>query len=57
MCWLPFKLPPTGIFVVFISVRGRVDPRAIMQLKGLGKLKKKKTTSSGFEPVTFQLVT
>jgi hypothetical protein len=36
---------PPGIFLVLISVRGRVDPRAIVQLEELGKLKK--STSSG----------
>jgi hypothetical protein len=46
-------LPP-GIFLVLISVRGWIDPRAIVQLEGLGKLKK--STSSGFDPVTFWLV-
>jgi hypothetical protein len=37
-------LPP-GRFLVLISVRGCVEPRAIVQLEGLGKLKK--FTSSG----------
>jgi hypothetical protein len=42
-------------FLVLISVRGRVDPRTIAKLGGLGKLKKK-SASSGLEPATFQLV-
>jgi hypothetical protein len=40
-------------FLVF-SFRGRVGPRAIVLLEGLGKLKK--STSSGLEATTFQLV-
>jgi hypothetical protein len=50
-------LPPSFFFVrfpVLISVRGWVDPRATVQLEGLGKLKK--STSSGCDPTTFQLV-
>jgi hypothetical protein len=41
-----------GIFLVLISVRGRVDTRA---MEGLGKLKNP-MTSSGVEPTTVQLV-
>jgi hypothetical protein len=35
-------LPSPG-FPVLISVRGRVNLRAMLRLEGLGKLKKKKT--------------
>jgi hypothetical protein len=38
------SLPP-GRFLVLISVRGLVDLRAIVRLEGLGKLKKKSTSS------------
>jgi hypothetical protein len=46
-------LPP-GRFLLFTSVRGRVDPRAIVRLEGLGQLKNPVT--SGIEPATFRLV-
>jgi hypothetical protein len=36
-------------------LRGRVDPRAIMRLEGLGQLEIP-VTSSGSEPTTFRLV-
>jgi hypothetical protein len=46
---------PAERFLVLISVRSCVDTRAIVGLEGLGKLKKK-ITSSGLHPVTFRLV-
>jgi hypothetical protein len=36
---------PTGRFLVLISVRGCVDPRAIVRLEGLGQLKNPMTSS------------
>jgi hypothetical protein len=44
-----------GRFLVFISVRGSFDPRVIVRLEGLGKVKNP-MTSSGIEPTTFWLV-
>jgi hypothetical protein len=49
----PLFYPP-GRFLVLISVRDRVDPRAIVRLEGLGKLKN--PPQPGLEPATFQLV-
>jgi hypothetical protein len=44
---------PPGRFLVLISLTGWVDPRAIVRLKALGKLKK--FTSTGLDPATFRL--
>jgi hypothetical protein len=46
---------PRGRFLVLIYVRGCVDPRAIVRLEGLYKLKNP-MTSQGIESATFQLV-
>jgi hypothetical protein len=45
-------LPP-GRLLVLISVKGRVDPRAIVRLGGLGKLKSPMV--SRIEAATFRL--
>jgi hypothetical protein len=46
---------PPGRFLVLISVRAWVDPRAIVRLEGLDKLKNP-VTSSGMKPATSRLV-
>jgi hypothetical protein len=48
------SLPP-GRFLVLISVRGLIDPRTIVRLEGLGRLKSP-ITLSGIKPATLRLV-
>jgi hypothetical protein len=46
---------PLGRFMALISVRGSVDPRAIVRLEGLGQLRNP-VTSSGMKPATFRSI-
>jgi hypothetical protein len=53
--YAPAALYPSGRFLVLISVRCRVDLKAIVGLEGLGEMKNQ-ITSSRIEPSTFRLV-
>jgi hypothetical protein len=55
ICSKPNTLLPDTRITPLISVRGSVDPKAIVRLEVLGQLQNP-TTSSGIEPAIFRLL-
>jgi hypothetical protein len=54
--YAPAAFTPQEIFMVLISFRSWVDPRATVRREGLRQLKKHPVTPSGIEPATFRFV-